>query len=110
MKKLKGFSMAWWITGVTGLALFVGVIVFELFINCTVFINPSITISQRVTNVAGIIMICYGWYLFIDWLIKFIRKFIRKHLRSNNSYNQEKIDKIIKQMDNSISHLKETEE
>jgi len=71
----------------------------------TLFNNTDVTISQKVTCVAGMLMICYGWSFFIDWLVQSSRKFIRKHTKTKNGYSKEKIALIKKQMEKSVSHL-----
>jgi hypothetical protein len=77
MSKFKDYGLVWWITEIIGLALIVAVVIFEIYINYSLFHNDTVTYNQKIVNLAGAIMICYGWSFAADWVVQKLRKFIR---------------------------------
>ena len=105
MKKIKGYSFTWWTTEMMRILLLIAILIFEIYINFSLFANSSVTPAQKVANVTGVIVICYGWSILVNWVIQSLRTFIRKHIPHKNGYSKEKIALIKKQMNNSVSHL-----
>jgi hypothetical protein len=111
MKKLKGFSVTWWITEIIRLTVFFASVVFMFFSSCLPFIiSKDALIFEKIIYLIGLICIYIGLYCFYDEFIKCLRSFIRNNKKSQTGYSQEKIDCIKTQMENSVTHLFNHEE
>lgn len=111
MKKLKGFSVTWWITEIIRLTVFLASIVFMFFSSSLpIIISKDVRIFEKIIYLVGLICIYIGLYCFYDEFIKCLRSFIRNNKKSKTGYSQEKIDIIKMQMENSFDHLCNHEE
>lgn len=106
MKRLKGYSLTWWITQLLGIILYLSIVVFEIVVNKSLFFNESVTIDQKIVNIVGIFLIYYSWYFIVESMVNSIRNFIRKQEEKRfNNKKKEKYKRIKKQMENSVSHI-----
>jgi flagellar biosynthesis protein FliQ len=76
--KIKDYGLVWWITEIIGLVLIIVVTIFEVCTNVSLLTNNSVSFNQKLVNLAGVFIICYGWSFAADWVVKKLRKYIHK--------------------------------
>jgi hypothetical protein len=81
---LRKIGLDWWIIEILGLILVISGIGIILICNCPIFLNNTVSISQKISAGIGMLTICYVWGLAVGDLVKKVKRILRKRKNSRS--------------------------